>query len=78
MQQSVKLLMIFLLMFAFLGFSGCTCKPKVVTKTIEVKIPVKCKVPETKCSFDGMNNTEIITELIRCTYAHKEAAKVCQ
>ena len=48
MQLIVKISMIFLLMFAI---SGCSCKPKVIKQTIEVKIPVKCIAPEVICDY---------------------------
>lgn len=60
---------IFLLFFVII-FTGCACKPKIVE--------VPCKIPAVECIFEGMTDIETVSELIRCVYAHRKAAKVCQ
>jgi hypothetical protein len=67
----------FFLIFAILAFSGCT-KTVYVDRVKYVDIPVKCRVPSVECSTQGKNDVEIVSEMIRCIYDLKEAAKVCK
>ena len=64
------------LLISSLLLASQQCKPKETIIIVEVEIP--CVVPIVQCSFEGMNNVETVSELIRCVYAHREAAKVCQ
>lgn len=75
MQQNVKILMMFSLMFVI---SACSCEPKVIKQTVEVKIPVKCKVPNVECDYKGLDNMQTIAEMIRCNYSLRESIKVCR
>lgn len=75
MQQSAKILIMFSLMFVV---SACSCKHKILKQTVEVKIPVKCKAPEVRCDYTGLDNMQTITEMIRCNYSLREAIKVCK
>jgi len=71
------MLKIFFLIFVILAFSGCT-KTVYVDRVKYVNIPVKCDVPNVECSTQGKNDVEIVSEMIRCIYDLKEAAKVCK
>lgn len=65
------------MIFVMLAISGCTEKV-FVDRPVEVKVPVKCKVPEVKC-LPGQNTyTEEIKELRMCVERHKQAAEVCK
>lgn len=75
--MNVKILNSLLMIFVMLAISGCTEKV-FVDRPVEVKVPVKCKVPEVKC-FPGQNTyTEEIKELRMCVERHKQAAEVCK
>ena len=75
--MSVKISKCLLMIFVVLGISGCAEKVY-VDRPVEVKVPVKCEVPEVKC-FPGKNTyTEEIKELRMCIERHKQAAKVCR
>ncbi|WP_416768536.1 hypothetical protein ACM66T_10300 [Sulfurimonas sp. ST-25] len=72
-----------LLLPATLIFSGCTCKQEIrtefVDRPVKVKVPVPCRVQETKCyDMADMNDSEVVIELVRCIEAHREAERVCQ
>ena len=57
---------------------GCNeVQPQVVTVIKEVKVPVKCKVPEVKCSFNGPGWVPVI-EMRECIIAQEKAMKVCK
>jgi len=59
--------------------SGCCKKPEVIIETKEVKIPVKCIVPEVKCHLkDSMNSIDTIALMVACIGNLKEASKVCK
>ena len=62
------------LLISSLLLASQQCKPK---ETIII-VETPCIVPKVECNFDGMNNVETVSELIRCVYAHREAAKACQ
>ena len=65
-------------MFAILAFSGCGQKIVYIDKPVEVKVPVKCKVPNVKCSFKAKTYTGIISKLVECIEKKNAAIKVCQ
>lgn len=75
--MNVKILRNCLIVLGMLGFSGCTEKVY-VDRPIEVKVPVKCKVPEVKCFPRQSTYTEEIKELRMCVERHKQAAEVCK
>lgn len=66
---------VMLLMVAVL--SGCTEKIY-VDRPVEVKIPVRCKVPEVKCYAGQDTYTGEIREMRLCIERYKEAAEVCK
>jgi len=61
-------------------FSGCAVKPvvKYVDKPYEVKVPVKCVVPDVNCTFDRETDTEVISALLECLIDQKRASEVCK
>jgi len=64
-----------------LVFTGCGSKepvvPKIVYKTVEVKVPVYCKVPKVTCNFKG-SNFEPTIGLLKCIVEQKKALDVCR
>lgn len=56
------------------------CKPKVeyVKVPYEVKVPVKCHVPEVECKFDKETDTEVLGAMMECIVDLKRASKVCE
>jgi len=70
-----------LMLFAILIFSGCEWCMQKVEIPVEVKVPVKCIVPEPKkesCELKGLNDVEVVAKLIECIYAYQDASKVCK
>lgn len=65
------------MIFVMLVISGCTEKV-FVDRPVEVKVPVKCKVPEVKCYPRQGTYTEEVKELRMCVERHKQAAEVCK
>lgn len=57
--------------------NGKECKPEIVIKTKEVKIPIKCYVPKVDCNITG-TPAEKVAGMGTCIISLKEAAKVCQ
>ncbi|MEN4053763.1 hypothetical protein [Sulfurimonas sp. NWX79] len=51
---------------------------KYVDKPYEVKIPVKCVVPDANCSFDRNTSTEVISSLLECIIDMKRNEEVCK
>lgn len=76
--MSVKILKRFLMIFATLAISGCTKEVQYIDRPYEVKVPVKCIVPETKCYPNQPTYTEEIKEMRLCIERYKEAAEVCR
>lgn len=59
--------------------TGCCEKEKVfVDRPVEVKVPVKCIVPDTNCSFDRNTSTEVIASMLECIIDMKHNEKVCK
>ena len=79
MKQSKNSLIILSLLILVV-FSGCVAKPEIryIDKPHEVKIPVKCKVPDANCSFDRETDTEVISSLLECIINMKQNEKVCK
>lgn len=70
-----------LMMFALLILSGCSSKEveyKYIDVPFEVKVPVKCKVPETHCDFNRTTDTEVIDSLLECVVSLKKNSEVCK
>ena len=67
-------------MCVVLIMTGCECKPKIhyVDRPYEVKVPVKCVVPKTKCNFDRNTSTEVVSSLLECIVEMKQNERVCQ
>lgn len=77
--MNVAMLKMLLMLFVLLLFSGCSTKEVVyVDRPVEVKVPVKCIVPETHCNFDKGTDTEVITSLRTCIEDLKKASEVCK
>ena len=74
----MKILYVFLMLFAVQVFSGCTPKTIYVDRDVEVFIPQKCYVKKTFCSEQGSLKEGTIAEFMRCVYELREAAKACQ
>ena len=60
-------------------FSGCASKSivKYVDKPYEVKVPVKCVVPDANCTFGRKTDTEVISALLECIVDMKRNSEVC-
>jgi len=66
---------------AVLFFGGCASVPKVeyVERYNEVKVPVKCVVPDTKCIIDkNATSTEVIAAMRLCIEEYKRNSEVCK
>ncbi len=63
--------------------TGCAskCEPvyvdRVIVKTVEVKVPYTCKVPEVQCDLNK-TGVPLIKNMYKCILDYKEAVKVCQ
>lgn len=77
----MKRLSLYLSIFILILFTGCGSKepvvPKIVYKTVEVKVPVYCKVPKIACDFKG-TNFEPTIGLLKCIVEQKKALDVCR
>jgi len=51
---------------------------KYVDKPYEVKVPVKCVVPDANCSFDRNTSTGVISSLLECIIKMKRNEEVCK
>jgi len=79
--MSVQIFRMLLMVFVLLIFQACSeCNPRVkyVDKPYEVKIPVKCVVPDANCSFDRNTSTEVIASLLECIIDIKRNEEVCK
>lgn len=76
--KTYKMLITVLIVSIFFG--GCVSQPepeiRTVYKTKEVKVPVKCKVPEINCSFKG-EGFEPTIKLLECIQLQKRALEAC-
>ena len=72
------LLMLSVLLIS-MTFNGC-CKPEIieVDKPIEVKVPIKCTVPDVNCSWSNVPTHEVPIKMMECIVNLKQARKVCQ
>jgi hypothetical protein len=65
------------LLFVLFILSGCT-KTVYVDRAVEVKVPVKCKVPVPNCPhLSDLNDSEVVFELDWCNGELKKALNVC-
>ena len=66
-------------MFVALTFQACsTTKTIYVDKPFEVKVPVKCIVPDVTCDFNQNTDTEVISSMLKCITDLKRASEVCK
>ena len=60
--------------------TGCTTKevtkPIIKTEVVEVKVPVKCKVPKVECNLNA-NDFDVIPKMLECIVEQKRAIEVC-
>ena len=76
--MNVKTLKNWLMILGVLVIStGCTEKVY-VDRPVEVKVPVKCVVPEVKCYPGKATYTEEIAEMRICIERYKQAVEVCK
>lgn len=75
--MNVKKLSVVLMMFLILIFSGCSEK-QYITKTVEVKVPVKCITPTVKCNIQKRTYTERVQDLVDCIDRYKKSNEVCK
>lgn len=77
--MNVKILKILSILFAALLFSACSNKELVyVDRPVEVKVPVKCNIPETHCNFNKSTDTEVVTSLRTCIEDLRNSIEVCK
>lgn len=71
-------LKLFLISSVIIILSGC-CEPQVEYRDRwkEVKVPVKCAVPDTNCTWTG-NDSLLAAQMYACILQMKEDIKVCQ
>ena len=76
--MNVKILKISSILFVALLFSACSNKELVyIDRPVEIKVPVKCNIPETHCDFNKSTDTEVITSLRTCIEDLRQSIKVC-
>lgn len=49
-----------------------------IDKPYEVKVPVKCIVPDANCSFNKETATEVVASLVECIVDMKKNEEVCK
>lgn len=76
--MNAKILKNLLIVLALLGISTGCAEKVYVDRPVEVKVPVKCVVPEVKCFPGKATYTEEIAEMRMCIERHKQAAEVCK
>lgn len=70
------------MVFSFTGCScknvpGVSCEIQYIDRVTEVKVPVKCEIPETFCDKEGSLREGSMNELLSCVYELRESKKVC-
>ena len=76
--MNVKILKSSLMIFAILLFSGCSEKIVYLDRPIEVKVPIKCVIPDTHCNFNQSTGTEVLIKLRTCIEDLKQSINVCK
>lgn len=76
--MNVKILKLLLMIFAILLFSGCSEKIVYVDRPIEVKVPIKCVIPDIHCNFNQSTDTEVLIKLRTCIEDLKQSINVCK
>ena len=74
----MKTTSLFLTLFMIMVTSGCSTKTIYVDREVEVKVPIKCTVPDTFCSKPGSLKEGTITGLLACIADLREASKFCK
>ena len=75
----MKILNLFLMIFVLMVISGCSDKEILyVDRPVEIKVPVSCVVPETKCDFKKDTDTEVITSMLMCIEDLRKNSEVCK
>ncbi len=80
---------ILLFTIGLLVFTGCATKQEVVTcepeirylteyKVQKVNVPVKCKIPEYDCNFNGNSSGDIVAGMLQCIKKQKEIIELCR
>lgn len=74
----LKMLLMISALSITLTFSAC-CEPRVeyVDRPVQVKVPVKCKVPDVNCTLGG-KNLEVVARAYECIALQKQAMEVCK
>ena len=77
--MSAKILKAFLMVSVALITTAC-CDPKIeyVDRPVEVKIPVKCRVPDTYCDFNRTTDTEVMASMLECIIELRKASEICK
>lgn len=65
------------MILGLLVISGCADKVY-VDRPVEVKVPVKCIVPDVLCRPGQATYTEEIREMRLCIERYKQASEVCK
>ncbi len=67
-------------MSVILTLTNCTRQPEIkyVDRPVEVKIPVKCIVPQAECDFNQPTDTEVIDALVKCLIEKNHNERKCQ
>ena len=60
--------------------TACSSQPEVkyVDKPYEVKVPVKCIVPDANCSFERKTDTEVVSSMLECIIKMKHNEEICK
>ena len=69
------------MMCVLLTLTACSSKQveyKYIDVPYEVKVPVKCVVPDTYCDFNRTTDTEVIDALLECIIDLKKNSEVCK
>ena len=79
--MSAKILRTLLMLCGVLIFQACS-KPepiiKYVDKPYEVKVPIKCIVPDANCTFKRDTYTEVLNAYVECITDMKKNEEVCR
>ena len=68
------------MMLSLLILTACSSKVQTVyvDKPFEIKVPIKCIVPDVNCSFNKDTDTEVVGSLLECITNLKRANEVCK
>ena len=76
----MNILKMLLMVFVVLTLTSCSwcTKTEYIDVPYEVKVPVKCIVPDANCNFDRNTSTEVISALVECIIDMKHNAQICK